>query len=189
MARPGGGIHDDHDERIGHGQHDDGDAPLAAVESPAGSMRDRRFLLVLAALVLAGCGTIQEARQVANPAVAGEVVIRTPSGEPVTWTPAFCQTGEIEQFFGFVLGASDSPVVLRAVLDPLDGPGLRVTGVEGTPPYGFVVHPADCRVLDLRVQPTRWRVNEMRDVSGSLDVSCSLGDLSLEGSVEVSHCH
>jgi hypothetical protein len=153
-------------------------------------MTPRRLLPVLLTAALVGCGTIQEARQVLSPTVAGEIIIRTASGEPLTWTPAFCQTGEIEQFFGFVLGASDSPVVLRAVLDPLDGPGLRVTGVEGTPPYGFVVRPADCRVLDLRLQPTSWRVNEMRDVSGSLDVSCNLdGGVSLEGSVEVSHCH
>jgi hypothetical protein len=154
-------------------------------------MTPRRLLpILLAAAALAGCSLIQETQQVLSPAVAGEIIIRTAPGEPVTWTPAFCQTGEIEQFFGFVLGASDSPVVFRAVLDPLDGPGLRITGLEGTPPYGFVVRPADCRVLDLRVQPTRWRVNEMRDVSGTLDMSCNLaGGLSLEGSVEVSHCH
>jgi hypothetical protein len=153
-------------------------------------MRYRRLLPVLAAVAFAGCSLIQETQQVLSPTVAGEIIIRTASGEPVTWTPAFCQTGENEQFFGFLLGASNSPVVLRAVLDPLDGPGLRITGVEGTPPYSFVVRPVDCRVLDLRVEPTSWRVNEMRDVSGSLDVRCNLdGGVSLEGSVEVSHCH
>lgn len=154
-------------------------------------MRYLRLLPVLVTAALSGCSLIKETQQVMRPTIAGEIIIRTtPAGtEPVTWTPAFCQTGEIEQFFGFVLGASDSPVVLRAVLDPLDGPGLRITGLEGAPPYGFVVRPADCRVLDLRLQPTRWRVNEMRDVNGSLDVSCNLGNLSLEGSVEVSHCH
>ena len=152
-------------------------------------MRHRRLLPLLAAVALAGCSLIEETKQVMSPTVAGEILIRTVSGEPVTWTPAICQTGEIEQFFGFVFGASDSPVVIRAVLDPLEGPGLRITGLEGTPPYGFVVRPPDCRVLDLRVQPTSWWVNEMRDVSGTLDVSCDLGNLSLEGSVEVSHCH
>ena len=158
-------------------------------------MKPRRLLPVLLTVALAGCGTIQEARQVANPSVTGEIVIRTapatPAGtEPVSWKPDACQTGELEQFFGFVLGASGSPVVLRAVLDPLDGPGLRITGLEGTPPYGLVVRPADCRTLDLSVQPTGWWVNELRDVSGTLDVSCTLdGGVSLEGSVQVSHCH
>jgi hypothetical protein len=153
-------------------------------------MRHRRLLPVLAAVALAGCGTIHEAMQVATPTVAGEIEIRSSGSEPVTWKPDVCQTGETEQFFGFLFAASGSPVVLRAVLDPLDGPGLRITGLEGTPPYGVVVRPSDCRVLDLRVQPTNWWVNEMRDVSGSLDVSCSLeGGVSLKGSVEVSHCH
>lgn len=153
-------------------------------------MTPRRLLPLLAAAALAGCGTIQEAMQVATPTVAGEIVIHTTGAEPLTWRPDACQTGEIEQFFGFLFAASGSPVVLRAVLDPLDGPGLRITGLEGTPPYGLVVRPSDCRVLDLRVQPTAWWVNEMRDVSGSLDLSCTLnGGVSLEGSVEVSHCH
>lgn len=153
-------------------------------------MTPLRLLPILAVVALAGCGTIQEAMQVATPTVAGEIVIRTSGAEPVTWKPDVCQTGEIEQFFGFLFAASGSPVVLRAVLDPLDGPGLRITGLEGTPPYGLVARPADCRTLDLRVQPTRWWVNEMRDVSGSLDVSCTLeSGVSLEGSVEVSHCH
>lgn len=152
-------------------------------------MTARRLFPVLL-VALAGCGTIEEARQVVNPAVAGEIVIRTSGSEPIFWSPAVCQTGEIEQFFGFIVGAADSPIVLRAVLDPLDGPGLRITGLEGPPPYGVVLRPADCKTLDLRVQPTSWRVNEMRDLSGTLDMSCTLdGGMSLEGSVEVSHCH
>ncbi|MES1242740.1 MAG: hypothetical protein ABUT39_14080 [Acidobacteriota bacterium] len=151
-------------------------------------MRYLRLLPVLAALALAGCSVIKETQQVLSPTVSGEIVIRFTSGELIVWTPAACQTGEIEQFFGFILG-SDSPIALRAVLDPLDGPGVRITGVEGTPPHSFVLRPADCRVLDLRLQATDWRINEMRDLNGSLDVSCNLGDLSVEGSVEVSHCH
>lgn len=153
-------------------------------------MTMRRLFPILLAAALAGCGTIQEAMQVATPTVAGEIVIRTGDAEPVSWKPGVCQTGEVEQFFGFILGGAGSPVVLRAVLDPLDGPGLRITGLDGTSPYALVVRPDDCRVLDLRVQPSGWWVNEMRDVGGSLDVSCTLeGGLSLEGSVEVSHCH
>lgn len=124
-----------------------------------------------------------------NPSVTGEIVVRAAAGEPLSWKPDSCRTGEREQFFGFVLGASGSPVVLRAVLDPLDGPGLRLTGLEGTSPQ-VVVREAVCRTLDLTVQPTGWIVNDFRDVSGTLEVSCTLDDgVSLEGKLAISHCH
>jgi hypothetical protein len=151
-------------------------------------MRSLRFILLAAGL--AGCGTLQEVRDVTNPSVTGEIVVRLGAGEPLSWKPDSCRTGELEQFFGFVLVASGSPLVLRAVLDPLDGPGLRLTGLEGIPPQGTVVRQTDCRRFGLSVQPSGWLVNDFRDVSGTLEVSCTLSDgASLEGSLVVSHCH
>jgi hypothetical protein len=44
--------------------------------------------------------------------------------------------------------------------------------------------------LELVVEPTGWRVNDFQDLSGRLDVSCRTADGgSVEGSVEVRHCH
>ena len=124
----------------------------------------------------------------ANPSVAGELSLRAPQGEPVAWRPDACLSGEHEQFFGFILGSNGSPVVLRAVVDPLDGPGLRVVGLEEA--EGLVVRPALCERLDLVVEPTGWRVNDIQDLSGTLDVRCTTADgASVEGSVEVRHCH
>lgn len=153
-----------------------------------------RGILVFA-LLLSGCGSggglssaLREAKDVASPAVQGELAVRAPQGEPVAWRPDACLSGEHEQFFGFILGADGSPVVLRAVVDPLDGPGLRVVGLEGAD--GVVVRPGMCERLDLVVEPTGWRVNDVRDLSGTLDVSCTTADgASVEGSLEVRHCH
>lgn len=151
--------------------------------------------LVLA-LLLSGCGVpaaVREAKDVANPSVAGELTLRAPEGEPVVWRPDACFSGEHEQFFGFILASNGlrsngSPVVLRAVVDPLDGSGLRVVGLEGAD--DLVVRPSQCERLDLVVEPTGWRVNDIQDLSGTLDVSCSTADgTSVEGSVEVRHCH
>src|SRR5215207_11583119 len=97
-----------------------------------------RGILVLA-LLLSGCGlssALREAKDVASPSVAGELAVRASQGEPVTWRPDACLSGEHEQFFGFILasnglGSNGSPVVLRAVVDPLDGAGLRLVGLEG----------------------------------------------------------
>lgn len=147
-------------------------------------------ILVLA-LLLSGCGlsgVLREAKDVANPSVVGELSIRVRKGEPVVWRPDACLSGEHEQFFGFILASSGSPAVLRAVVDPLDGPGLRVVGLEGT--GGLVVRPDQCERLDLVVEPTGWRVNDIQDLSGTLDVSCRTTDgTSVEGALEVRHCH
>lgn len=124
----------------------------------------------------------------ANPSVAGELTLRAPEGEPVVWRPDACFSGEHEQFFGFIVRSNGSPVVLRAVIDPLDGPGLRVVGLEGAD--DLVVRPSRCERLDLVVEPTGWRVNDIQDLTGTLDVRCKTEDgASVEGSVEVRHCH
>jgi hypothetical protein len=150
-----------------------------------------RFALAAAVLLLAGCGlssALREAGDVANPAVSGELALRGPQGETVAWRPDSCLSGEVEQFFGFLLGAKGSPVVVRAVSDPLDGPGLRINGLEGAD--GAVFRPEMCERLALTVEPTGWRVNEIRDLNGRLDVRCRTAEgASVEGSVEVRHCH
>jgi hypothetical protein len=149
-----------------------------------------RGILILS-LLLSGCGVpavLREAKDVANPSVAGELTLRAPEGEPVVWRPDACFSGEHEQFFGFIVRSNGSPVVLRAVIDPLDGPGFRVVGLEGAD--DLVVRPSQCERLDLVVEPTGWRVNDIQDLSGTLDVRCSTADsASVEGSVEVRHCH
>ncbi|HWM93606.1 MAG TPA: hypothetical protein VN493_22810 [Thermoanaerobaculia bacterium] len=154
-------------------------------------------LILVLALLLSGCGlssALREAKDVASPSVSGELAVRTPQGEPVAWKPDACLSGEHEQFFGFILvseGSDGSPVVLRAVVDPLDGPGLRVVvaaGLQGT--AGMVFRPDMCERLELVVEPTGWRVNDFQDLSGRLDVSCRKADGgSVKGSVEVRHCH
>ena len=147
-------------------------------------------LIFVFALLLSGCGmssALREAKDVANSSVSGELSIRTAQGEPVAWKPDTCLSGEYEQFFGFILRSNGSPVILRAVIDPLDGPGLRVVGLESAD--GVVFRPSLCERLELAVEPTGWRVNEIQDLSGRLDVRCATADGSVEGWVEVRHCH
>ena len=148
-------------------------------------------LILVLALLLSGCGlssALRDAKDVANPSVSGELAIRAPQGESVAWKPDACLSGEHEQFFGFILGSEGSPVVLRAVVDPLDGPGLRVVGLPST--ASAVFRPDMCEKLELVVEPTGWRVNDFQDLSGRLDVSCRTPEGgSVEGSVEIHHCH
>ena len=147
--------------------------------------------LVALALVLSGCGlssALREVGEVTNQSVSGELTLRGAQGEAVRWRPDSCLSGEVEQFFGFILGSDGSPVVLRAVIDPLDGSGLRVVGLEGAD--GVVFRREACERMELIVEPSGWQVNEIRDLNGRLDVSCSIAGVgSVEGSVEVRHCH
>jgi hypothetical protein len=147
-------------------------------------------LILVFALLLSGCGlssALRDAKEVASPSISGELAFRAHQGEPVAWKPDNCLSGEHEQFFGFILGSSSSPVVLRAVVDPLDGPGLRVVGLSKT---GWVFRPDVCERLELVVERTGWRVNDIQDLSGRLDVSCRTADGgSVEGSVDIRHCH
>lgn len=154
-------------------------------------MADLSRCAVLVALLLSGCGVpalLREAGEVSKPSVSGELSLRGAQGETVLWRPDACLAGEHEQFFGFILGANGSPIVLRAVVDPLDGPGLRVLGLDR--PEGVVFLQEACERMELVVQPTGWEVNEYQDLNGRLDVSCSIDGVGMvEGSVEVRHCH
>lgn len=151
-----------------------------------------RLILPLVALLLSGCGlsaALREAKDVASPSVSGELSIRALQGEPVAWKPEICLSGEREQFFGFILESNDSPIVLRAVVDPLDGLGLRIVGWQENP-AGVVFRPATCERLELVVEPTGWQVNDIQDLSGRLDLSCATEKGGrIEGRVEVRHCH
>lgn len=65
---------------------------------------------------------------------------------------------------------------------------LRVVGLAGT--AGMVFRPDTCEKLELVVEPTGWRVNDFQDLSGRLDVRCRTADGgSVEGSVDILHCH
>lgn len=139
-------------------------------------------------LLLSGCSIVQEATEVSRSAIEGELSIQVPGGgeEPVVWRPNVCMAGENEQFFGFILGVEGSGIVVRAVVDPLDGAGLRLVWPNGT----MVFREHACERLALEVAPTGWRVNDIQDVSGRLEVRCSGPDgASVEGSLEVRHCH
>jgi hypothetical protein len=144
---------------------------------------------MLALLLLAGCGVpglLHEARQVANPTLAGEITIQSNGKEPITWHPDACRSGEHEQFFGFDLDAADSDAHVRAVLDPLSGPGVRLDGI-GTEP--IVLWQSDCALLELDVQPTGWKINEYRDLTGRLELDCTTSGRRITGRIDVQHCH
>ena len=138
------------------------------------------------ASALCGCA-LGEVGGVTHPTLTGTIVLRTADGSEQTWTPDRCVSGDLEYFVGFdFLSARDSGQ-LRALLDPLTGPVVRWRGA-GQP--AMLLHSADCTVLELDVQPTAWRVNDVREFGGHVTLQCQTPDgLRLDGRLSIDHCH
>jgi hypothetical protein len=105
-------------------------------------------------------------------------------------TPSHCYSGAREYFHGVDLVDPSSHTLLRVVVDPILGPRLRlVEGGDGEPRVTLLDR-EQCRVLDAEVDPTAWRVNHVRDVSGHLRLECRGGDGRwLRADLTFSHCH
>ncbi len=101
-----------------------------------------------------------------------------------------CSSGDLEYFLGVDLADQARTAVVRLVIDPIEGPRVRLDVREGEARERLVLEPAECRQLEARIEPTGWRVNTVRDFSGSVDAECRSGDgraISLH--VRFSHCH
>jgi hypothetical protein len=110
------------------------------------------------------------------------------SGEAIgTWTltPDDCQSGEHQGFFGVSLfSKADTRLGVSIIKDPTRGylvdaniPGSdRALTFENCPIRGDV-------------HRTSSRVNDIWNVSGSIDVACSTDDAAISGHVEFAGCH
>lgn len=107
-------------------------------------------------------------------------------GRAVTFSA--CRSGDRESFLGVDLLAPSDGFRLRVVQDPIDGPRLKLFRRETGD--GEVLTPDRCRELRAAVRPTRWRVNEVRDVEGELAARCTLADGTVfEVKAAFRHCH
>jgi len=101
-----------------------------------------------------------------------------------------CQSGDRDYFSGVDLRDETRQAVVRLVIDPMDGPRLKVMdGGQGSA-RTLTLGRSSCRTLEAEVEPTAWRVNRVRDVNGLLEAECT-GDGGVEVSVHVhfTHCH
>ena len=101
-----------------------------------------------------------------------------------------CSSGDLQQFLGVDLVDRQGGAGVRVVIDPLDGPRVRIVYGTGQGRQRVDLTPARCRQLEADVRPTNWMVNDVRDVSGFVDAECA-GDpgpaISLHA--RFSHCH
>jgi hypothetical protein len=102
---------------------------------------------------------------------------------------AACGSGDLAHFLGVDLADEARVAFVRLVIDPIDGPRVRVALGEGLKET-FVLDGDQCRQLEASVKPTDWQVNTVRDVSGYVDAECrSDGGQAVSLHARFSHCH
>ena len=103
--------------------------------------------------------------------------------------PDQCFAGARQLFWGADLVDEGSDSVVRFVIDPVDGPLVRL--FRGSDPYGpsIVLRRADCRVFKFDFQPTGSWINGINLVRIALTLSCknAAGD-AVVGQVAAGEC-
>jgi hypothetical protein len=141
--------------------------------------------LLLTACVMAQAGGVM------HPSISDSLDFRAADGTQTHWTPDRCVSGDLAYFAGFDFLSSHDVGHLRAALDPINGPAVHWTPHgAGSGRAALILRGTDCATLDLDVQPTAWRVNDVREFTGHVAVSCTTPDGTyVEGRIDVDHCH
>jgi hypothetical protein len=101
-----------------------------------------------------------------------------------------CHSRDLEHFLGVDLVDSLGGAIVRLAMDPIDGPRVRIVYGAGGSRQRVDPAPGRCRQFDADARATNWIVNDVRDVSGFVDVECPADPgpaVSLH--VRFSHCH
>lgn len=147
-----------------------------------------RKSIVLIALLAGACVTVPASME--RDAIKGELLIRDPAGVETRFVPDVCASGEPELFKGFDLGTKDDGSIrLRAVVDPIDGPVVRIDD-EDREAGPIILRSESCRQLEIVTDPTGWRINEYRELEGRVAFNCALPDGTIaRADIEVRGCY
>jgi len=119
----------------------------------------------------------------------GRIEVESSALGSLTLAPDSCSSGDLQSFLGGDFADSASATVVRLVVDPLDGPAVRVFNA-GAPFDGDVVfRRPECAVFHFSMDSTGWRVNDVYDYRITLEVDCERPGESVKGSLSTTHCH
>jgi hypothetical protein len=140
-------------------------------------------LVALAPIVAVACGCV-------STEVAGQVQVQSAALGAIALSPNECLSGARGYFLGVDLVDEAQQAGLRVIAEPLGGTALKLTRVFATEQRSVLFHSAMCRTIRLDLRRTGWRVNNIQDVSGELQVDCTTdtGD-RMQGRVVFEHCH
>jgi hypothetical protein len=119
----------------------------------------------------------------------GSLLLSGPTFGERALLPTVCTSGERQFFLGFDFHDEKSGLVTRLVVDPVNGPIVRVFAPAAPFDNSVVFDRPECRVFHFSVDFTAWRINRIQRLDVSLDLDCHLasGD-SIVGKASDSGC-
>ena len=147
----------------------------------------KRLAFLGAILLTSGGCLVHAIMKIVETTSSGSLAVAGPSFGEGRFAPSECSSGDREFFWGVDLRDAGRGIVVRLVSDPIRGVGLRVTGGTGDSVF---FEPGSCKLLRARIEPTGWRVNEVRDLRGRIEADCddSRGN-RVSGDLSFDHCH
>jgi len=152
--------------------------------------------LSLASALVAGCVSAPPAGESPagpGPNGSGETLgifeVAGDGGLSARVAPTRCSSGDPELFLGVDFEDERQGLVVRIVFDPLDGPVLRVFDRVDPHVRTVLFFPEDCDAFEVTVEPTGWKINEVRVFRAVLDVDCFTEDgMRLAGRAQADRC-
>ena len=144
--------------------------------------------LLLLAVALQGCSMARlESMTGTTQKASGEIIVPWGTDAEHPFVPQDCLSGDRANFRGVDL--LSPTLIVRVVAEPLEG--ISVAFID--PQTGkrlAVLRPPDCSGLSGDVQRTGWRVNDVADVNGYVDIDClSPSGEEIKGRIDFEHCH
>lgn len=153
----------------------------------------RRLASLLVIAIVAGCASSHPVKPPIPPAQTvkplGKFFVQSKLLGTRTLEPSVCTAGARQYFLGADLTDPGSDVVLRLVVDPVEGPAVRLFSSKAPFDESVVFHRSDCGVFHFSLGNTGWRVNDVRDFSVSLQLDCGREGERVTGSATAKHCH
>ena len=158
------------------------------------SVRSRTVAAWKAALVLgaaifhSGC-VVSSAIEASRDQPEGTAAFTQADGRSTDFEAVSCGSGEHQLFLGADFSDSANQTV-RVVVDPQGSATLRFFDSSQPLEPGLLFQRADCERFELSLERTGWQIDEIYDLSVTVDFSCRLpSGATGAGSLVATHCH
>jgi hypothetical protein len=138
------------------------------------------ILVLLVPLTFASCASTK---------LNGSFLTEGPAFANKEFQPTNCYSGDREYFFGVDLTSKTDPMQIRVLQDPVKGTFVRIVNTGSEKQEEFVFDSNSCKSLRGVLKQTKWEVNEIRDMSGELELDCTVSGSSVKGNIVFQHCH